>query len=68
MEHQLHLPEPFLKGIDLIRLGLKPGPMFRKILSEVFVEQLEGRINSHDEAMQYVKDRLAPGGKFVDVD
>jgi hypothetical protein len=42
--------------------------MFRKILSEVFVEQLEGRINSHDEAMQYVKDRLAPGGEFVDVD
>jgi poly(A) polymerase len=68
MEHQLHLPEPFLKGIDLIRLGLKPGPMFRKILSEVFVEQLEGRINSHDEAMQYVKDRLVPGGGFVDVD
>jgi hypothetical protein len=42
--------------------------MFRKILSEVFVEQLEGRINSHDEAMQYVKDRLVPGGGFVDVD
>jgi poly(A) polymerase len=44
-------PTPHICGDDLIAMGLKPGPLFRDILEEVYDAQLEGRATSKDEAL-----------------
>jgi poly(A) polymerase len=36
-------PEPFLNGQDLIKLGMKPGPAFKKVLDEAYDLQLIGQ-------------------------
>lgn len=36
------LPEPLVKGRDLIELGLVPGPAFKTILQDLYDRQLEG--------------------------
>ena len=43
-------PEPLIDGHALQRLGLSPGPEFRRILNAVYDAQLEGRVRSADEA------------------
>ena len=48
-------PRPLLTGRDLIEAGYSPGPRFKEILSAVEDAQLEGRLSSHDSAMEYVK-------------
>jgi len=47
-------PEPLITGDDLIAAGYKPGPRFKEILSAVEDGQLEGRLQSRNEAMQLV--------------
>ena len=44
-----------LQGRDLIALGLEPSPQFKEILDAVYREQIEGRIATREEAMQFVK-------------
>ena len=44
-------PEPWVSGQDLIDVGLKPGPQFRRWLDVVYDAQLEGRVASRDEAI-----------------
>jgi tRNA nucleotidyltransferase/poly(A) polymerase len=41
-----------LTGDDLIAMGLKPGPEFKKILDEVELLWLEGRIRTREEALE----------------
>ena len=43
-------PAPFLTGEDLIALGFKPGPAFKRILDAVRVAQLDGRVTTPDAA------------------
>jgi phosphatidylserine/phosphatidylglycerophosphate/cardiolipin synthase-like enzyme len=43
-------PAPLLDGHALQGLGLKPGPSFRRILDAVYDAQLEGRVETPDEA------------------
>lgn len=47
-------PEPILKGRDLIKLGFKPGPIFKEILDYIYDAQLDGKINTTDEAKEIV--------------
>ncbi len=42
-------------GYDLIDLGLKPGPIFKKILDEIYELTLEGKIKRKEEGIEYVK-------------
>lgn len=49
------IPEPLVTGRDLIDLGQEPGPAFREILQAVQTEQLEGRLSSRDEALDFVR-------------
>jgi poly(A) polymerase len=51
-------PRPLVNGDDLIRMGYRPGPRFKEILQAVEEAQLEGRISSQDEAIQFVKERF----------
>jgi poly(A) polymerase len=48
-------PEPLLSGRDLIELGYAPGPRFREMLAMVEDAQLEGRLQSREEALAAVK-------------
>jgi poly(A) polymerase len=47
-------PAPLVTGHDLIAAGYTPGPRFKEILSVVEDGQLEGRLQSKDEAMQLI--------------
>ena len=49
-------PEPLVTGADLIGMGYEPGPQFSEILALLEDAQLEGRIASHEEAMDLVRD------------
>jgi poly(A) polymerase len=48
-------PAPLVNGEDLIRLGYKPGPAFREILSAVEDAQLEGSLRDKGEALEFVR-------------
>jgi poly(A) polymerase len=48
-------PEPLVTGDDLIAMGMKPGPEFKRLLQEVRDAQLEGRIKNREEAIQFVR-------------
>jgi poly(A) polymerase len=49
-------PEPLITGNDLIALGLKPGPIFSKILDAIKDEQLEQKITTKEEALKKAKE------------
>ena len=49
------IPPPLVRGDDLIALGLKPGPKFGEILEAVETRQLEGSLQTRDEALEWVK-------------
>jgi len=48
-------PVRLVKGDDLIAAGYQPGPKFREILNAVEDAQLEGRLPSKDEALEFVR-------------
>lgn len=48
-------PAPLITGDDLIEAGYAPGPRFKEILGAVEDAQLEGRVGSHEAAMEYVR-------------
>ena len=49
------IPPPLVRGDDLIAVGLKPGPKFGEILEAVETRQLEGKLRTRDEALDWVK-------------
>lgn len=51
------LPEPLLRGTDLIELGHRPGPLFREILDRAFDAQLEGEITTVEAARSWLRER-----------
>ncbi len=48
-------PKPLINGHDLIRMGLEPGPIFSEIMSAVEDFQLEGKLSSKEETLDWVK-------------
>jgi len=55
---EVKLPPPLLTGKDLIDMGLKPGPKFKKILKKVSDLQLKNRLKTSEAAIAYVKDKF----------
>jgi poly(A) polymerase len=53
-------PEPLLNGRDLIEAGYEPGPRFKEILGAVEDAQLEGRLTTTNEAMEFVQRGFPP--------
>jgi len=47
-------PVPLITGDDLIAIGYRPGPQFKKILAAVEDGQLEGRLKTKNEAVAFV--------------
>jgi len=50
------IPEPLIKGKDLMDLGFKPGPEFKEILTAIQNEQLEGKLSDSDAAIVWVRE------------
>ena len=55
------IPPPLVRGDDLIALGLKPGPKFGEILEAVETQQLEGKLRTREEALDWVKREYSLG-------
>ena len=51
-------PPPLLGGDDLIDAGLEPGPNFAQWLRHVYDAQLEGIVNTREEAMDWIRRQL----------
>ncbi len=47
--------ENLLQGRDLVNLGLEPSPEFSKVLALVYDLQLDGKMTTKQEALDYVK-------------
>jgi len=55
-------PVALVTGDDLIAAGYPPGPKFREILEAVEDAQLEGRLSSHEAALDFVKSAFPRAG------
>jgi len=58
-------PPRLVTGYDLIAMGLQPGPAFREILEAVYNAQLEGQVQTREQALELLARhaRGASGGE-----
>ena len=49
------IPPPLISGRDLIAHGLRPSSLFADILSEIETEQLEGRLQTREQALEFFR-------------
>jgi len=49
------LPEPWLRGHDLIAIGIDEGRLIGKILKEAYDAQMEDRFADRDELLEWVR-------------
>lgn len=54
-------PPKLISGNDLIALGLRPGPDFKGLLDAVEEAQLDGRLATREQALEFVKERTGRG-------
>jgi poly(A) polymerase len=54
-------PPPLVTGHDLVRHGVKPGPSLGKMLQQIREAQLDGKIHSKREAIEWIERRLGEG-------
>jgi tRNA nucleotidyltransferase (CCA-adding enzyme) len=52
---------PLLKGGDLHRLGLKPGPIYRRALAALRAAKLNGRLHTKEDEVAFVQKRFVRG-------
>jgi poly(A) polymerase len=50
------LPAPLVSGDDLIAAGFSPGPRFKRILDMLFDAQLEGKLDSKEQAIAMARE------------
>jgi poly(A) polymerase len=53
-------PHPLIGGDDLIALGFKPGPDFKRILRQVEDLHMDGALTTPEEALRYVREHHPP--------
>lgn len=52
-----HEPEkPFLQGRHLLELGLKPSQLFGQMIDQAYQLQLEGKLKTQEEAIQFARE------------
>jgi tRNA nucleotidyltransferase/poly(A) polymerase len=52
------IPPPLVKGADLMEIGYSPGPHFGEILHYIQTEQLEGTLQTREEALAAVVEKF----------
>lgn len=58
LSHEEIKPKPLITGHDLIAMRLKPGPLFKEILTKIEDEQLEGNLTTKEAATERVKELI----------
>jgi tRNA nucleotidyltransferase/poly(A) polymerase len=51
-------PKPLLNGHDLIRLGAIPGPVLGQLAEEMYIAQLEGKLQTPEQSRQWAQQWL----------
>jgi tRNA nucleotidyltransferase (CCA-adding enzyme) len=54
-------PDPYLRGRDLLEMGLAPGPEVGRVLRAVYERQLDGAVKSLEEARREARRLLEEG-------
>jgi len=62
LEQQPQIRPPLLKGKDLIRLGMKPGPAMGALLAELREKQLQDELKTPGAARKWARQHLAEAG------
>jgi tRNA nucleotidyltransferase/poly(A) polymerase len=60
-------PPALLNGRDLIALGMTPGPLFGKILDEAYDLQLEEKLATREDALEWLKKNFLQPGTVTEV-
>ncbi len=47
-----------ISGKDLLKMGLKPGPLFSKALQAILEAKLNGRVNTREDEFNFIKTRM----------
>jgi poly(A) polymerase len=55
LQQEPALPDPWVRGQDLLALGIPAGPRIGKLLKKAYDQQLEGTINSRDDLLLWLK-------------
>lgn len=58
---QLKDMKPILRGADLIRMGVKPGPSIRKGLDDLLKARLDEQVITRQDELQYLNKSLGAG-------
>jgi tRNA nucleotidyltransferase (CCA-adding enzyme) len=51
---QLKDTKPLLRGVDLIQLGIKPGPSIKKTLTNLLKARLDEQVITRQDEMEYI--------------
>ncbi|HIL12121.1 MAG TPA: hypothetical protein EYG16_00440 [Deltaproteobacteria bacterium] len=51
-------PAPLVTGHDLVEMGMKPGPRFKELLATVEDAQLEGQLETREQALELLRGLL----------
>lgn len=54
---ELRKIKPILKGKDLQKIGIKPGPLYSKLFSELLDEKLSGRLKNKEDEERFVTEK-----------
>ena len=63
-EEQMRPPR-LVSGRDLLELGFEPGPLVGRVLERLEEAQLEGDIDSRDQALAWVRSRYGSSFRAV---
>lgn len=55
-------PRPILRGLDILALGVKPGPRVGRILAEVYERQLDSTVETREQALEVARSLLDASG------
>ena len=60
---ELRKVKPILKGDDLKKMGIQPGPVYSKLLAELLDEKLRGRVKNRGDEERFIRKKF-PKGKL----
>lgn len=55
------IPKALLTGKDLIAIGIRPGKRMGKLLADIQEKQLDGKLKTREDALQYAAKRVQRG-------
>jgi tRNA nucleotidyltransferase/poly(A) polymerase len=63
LDNQPEIHPPLLKGDDLIKLGIPPGPALGALLNEIREKQLQDELKTPEEAQAWAKEQINRGSR-----